>query len=57
MTAEWALAVSVSSVLQRVLATVIAVTVFGERPTTLRDGIALGIVAVALIVWPQEGRQ
>ncbi len=51
-----ALAVSVSSVLQLILATLIAVMVFGERPTTLQwTGIALGVVAVALIVWPQEG--
>lgn len=51
-----ALSVAVSSVLQLVLATVIAVAVFGERPTPLQwAGIALGVLAVALIVWPQEG--
>ncbi len=51
-----ALAVSVSSVLQLVLATGIAVLIFNERPTTLQwTGIALGVIAVALIVWPQEG--
>jgi glucose uptake protein len=51
-----ALAVSVSSVLQLVLATVIAVMIFGERPTGLQwTGIAFGVLAVALIVWPQEG--
>ncbi len=50
-----ALAVAVSSVLQLVLATAIAVAIFGERPTGLQwAGIALGVVAVALIVWPQE---
>ena len=51
-----ALSVAVSSVLQLVLATVIAVAIFGERPTGLQwAGIALGVLAVALIVWPQEG--
>ncbi len=50
-----ALSVAVSSVLQLVLATAIAVAIFGERPTPLQwAGIALGILAVALIVWPQE---
>jgi small multidrug resistance pump len=50
-----ALSVAISSVLQLVLATAIAVAVFGERPTPLQwAGIALGILAVALIVWPQE---
>jgi len=30
--------------------------VFGERPTPLQvAGIGLGVVAVALIVWPQGG--
>ncbi|MCX7300454.1 MAG: EamA family transporter [Rhodobacterales bacterium] len=51
-----AIAVSVSSVLQLVLGTLIAVWLFGERPTLIQwTGIALGVVAVALIVWPQEG--
>ena len=51
-----ALSVAVSSILQLVLATVIAVAIFGERPTGLQwAGIALGVLAVALIVWPQEG--
>lgn len=51
-----AIAISVSSVLQLVVATAVAVAVFGERPTGLQwTGIALGVVAVALIVWPQEG--
>lgn len=50
-----ALAVAVSSVLQLVLATAIAVAIFGERPTPLQwAGIALGVLAVALIVWPQD---
>jgi small multidrug resistance pump len=51
-----ALSVAVSSILQLVLATVIAVAIFGERPTGLQwAGIAIGVLAVALIVWPQEG--
>lgn len=51
-----AIAVSMSSVLQLVLSTAIAVMIFGERPTTLQwTGIALGVMAVALIIWPQEG--
>jgi glucose uptake protein len=53
-----AVAVSVSAVLQLILATAVAVAVFGERPTGLQwTGIALGVIAVALIVWPQEGTQ
>ena len=49
-----AVAISVSAVLQLVLATLVAVTVFSERPTGLQwAGIALGVVAVGLIVWPQ----
>lgn len=49
-----AVAISLSSVLQLVLATLVAVVVFAERPTGLQwAGIALGLVAVALIVWPK----
>ena len=52
-----AVAVSVSAVLQLVLATLVAVALFGERPTPLQwTGIALGVVAVALIVWPAGAR-
>ena len=48
-----AVAVSVSAVLQLLLATLVAVTVFAERPTPLQwGGIALGLAAVAMIVWP-----
>lgn len=51
-----AVAIAVSAVLQLVLATLVAVVFFQERPTSLQwAGIALGVVAVALIVWPQEG--
>ncbi len=49
-----AVAVSVSAVLQLILATLVAVVVFAERPTGVQwAGIALGVVAVGLIVWPQ----
>jgi glucose uptake protein len=52
-----AVAISLSAVLQLVMATLVAVLVFAERPTALQwSGIALGIVAVALIVWPQGGQ-
>jgi len=52
-----AVAISLSSVLQLVLATLVAVVVFAERPTGLQwVGIGFGIVAIALFVWPQEGR-
>jgi small multidrug resistance pump len=52
-----AVAISVSSIVQLVLIGVIAWTVFGERPTGLQmAGMALGVVAVAMIAWPQGGR-
>jgi small multidrug resistance pump len=52
-----AVAISVSAVLQLVLSTLVAVAFFAERPTPLQwGGIALGVVAVALIVWPAGGR-
>jgi small multidrug resistance pump len=48
-----AVAISVSGVLQLVLANLVAVLGFGERPTvTQLVGIALGVVAVALILLP-----
>jgi glucose uptake protein len=51
-----AVAIAVSSIIQLVAIGVIAWTVFGERPTGLQmGGMALGIVAVAMIVWPQGG--
>lgn len=51
------LAIAVSSIVQLVLLGLVAWVVFGERPTGLQiAGMALGVVAVALIVWPQEGR-
>jgi small multidrug resistance pump len=49
-----AVAMSVSAVLQLVMSSLVAVTIFGERPLTIQwAGIGLGIVAVSLILWPQ----
>lgn len=49
-----AVAMSVSAVLQLVMSSLVAVTIFGERPLTIQwAGIGLGIVAVVLILWPQ----
>ena len=51
------IAIAVSSIAQLVLISGVAFMVFGERPTGLQlAGMALGVVAVALIVWPQGGR-
>lgn len=48
-----AIAISISAVLQLVLAAAVGIAVFGERPGTLQAaGLALGVVAVALIAWP-----
>jgi small multidrug resistance pump len=47
-------AIAVSSIVQLVVLGVVAYFVFGERPGGLQmAGMALGVVAVALIVWPQ----
>ncbi|MBP1805019.1 hypothetical protein [Rubellimicrobium aerolatum] len=52
-----ALAISISSVAQLVLISILAFTWFGERPSGLQlAGMALGVVAVVLIAWPQEVR-
>jgi small multidrug resistance pump len=49
-------AISVSSILQLLLATAVGIGWFGERPTVLQlSGIALGVVAVALILMPRPG--
>lgn len=46
-----AVAISVAAVLQLVLANLVALTLFGERPDAFQTaGIVLGIVSVALIV-------
>ena len=52
-----AVAISLSAVLQLVMASAVGLAVFGERPTPLQmAGLALGVVAVALIIWPQRGQ-
>ncbi|WP_373355823.1 hypothetical protein [Pseudoroseicyclus sp. CXY001] len=49
-----AVAISISAVLQLLLANAVAFAWFGERPSpTQMAGIALGVVAVALIVLPK----
>lgn len=49
-----AVAIAVSSVLQLLLIAAVAFLWFGERPTGMQmAGMALGVVAVALIAWPQ----
>ncbi|MGB8812726.1 MAG: hypothetical protein WCC57_06040 [Paracoccaceae bacterium] len=48
------LAISLSAVFQLLAISAMAVVVFGERPTGIQMvGMALGVVAVALIAWPQ----
>ena len=48
-----AVAISVSAVVQLVMANLVALAVFGERPAPHQmAGIALGVVAVALISVP-----
>ncbi|MCR9068735.1 MAG: hypothetical protein NXH79_07795 [Rhodobacteraceae bacterium] len=48
-----AVAISISAVLQLVLAAGVGIALFGERPGLLQSaGLILGVVAVALIVWP-----
>jgi len=49
-----AVAISVSSILQLLLIAGVAWALFGERPTPLQwTGMALGVVAVAMIAWPR----
>lgn len=51
------LAIALSAVFQLVAISVMAIFVFGERPTGLQlAGMALGVVAVAMIAWPAGGR-
>lgn len=48
------LAIAVSLIFQLIAVTLMAFLWFGERPTSLQlTGLALGVVAVAMIVWPQ----
>ena len=52
-----AIAISVSAVVQLVMANFVALALFGERPAPHQmAGIALGVVAVALISIPAGGR-
>jgi small multidrug resistance pump len=51
-----AVAISVSAVIQLLMANFVAIAVFGERPTPPQlAGIALGAVAVVLILSPWRG--
>ena len=48
-----AVAISVSAIGQLLLVNLVAMTVYGERPGHLQlAGIALGAVAMILILWP-----
>lgn len=47
------LAIALSAIFHLVAISVMAIIVFGERPTGLQlAGMALGCVAVAMIAWP-----
>jgi small multidrug resistance pump len=51
------LAIALSAIFQLVAISVMAIFVFGERPTGLQmAGMALGVVAVAMIAWPTGGK-
>ena len=51
------LAIALSAIFQLVAMSVMAIFVFGERPTGLQlAGMALGCVAVAMIAWPAGGK-
>jgi small multidrug resistance pump len=51
------LAIALSAIFQLVAITMMAIVVFGERPTGLQlAGMALGCVAVAMIAWPQGAK-
>ena len=50
------LAIALSLIFQLLAITAMAFLWFGERPTGLQlAGLALGVVAITMIVWPQEG--
>ena len=52
-----AVAISVSSIVQLVMIGLVAWFIFGERPTGLQiAGMALGVVAVAMIAWPHGAK-
>jgi small multidrug resistance pump len=49
------LAISISSIAQLILVNLIAFSVFSERLTNIQlGGVALGIVAMMLMMWPQS---
>ena len=51
------LAISLSAIFQLLAITAMAIVVFHERPTGLQmAGMALGVVAVAMIAWPSGGK-
>lgn len=50
------LAIALSLIFQLIAITLMAFLYFGERPTALQlAGLALGVVAITMIVWPQGG--
>ena len=50
------LAIALSLIFQLIAITLMAFLWFGERPTGLQlAGLALGVVAITMIVWPQGG--
>lgn len=49
------LAISISAIAQLILVNIIAFSVFNERLTPIQmGGVALGIVAMVLMMWPQK---
>ena len=51
------LAIALSAIFQLLAISLMAMLVFGERPTGLQlAGMALGVVAVAMIAWPAGAR-
>lgn len=50
------LAISISAIAQLLLANIIAFGFFNERLSPIQmGGVALGLVAVTLMMWPQRG--
>jgi small multidrug resistance pump len=50
------LAIALSLIFQLIAITGMAFFYFGERPSALQmAGLALGVVAITMIVWPQGG--
>ena len=49
------LAISISAIVQLILVNIIAFAVFNERLTNIQlGGVAIGIVAMVLMMWPQK---